>query len=107
MAVTDDIHDFEELVIEHENFVSSYMNLDPIKKTMFSDFWGSIKSLGAWGGDFALVTSEESPAATREYFRSKLGHDVIFSYKDIILERSPLGSNESAGLSTDGEVVLQ
>ena len=107
MAVAGDLCDFEELVVEHEDFVSRYMDLEPIKKTTFSDFWGTMKSLGAWGGDFALVTSEESPTATREYFKRKLGHDVIFSYRDIILERSPLLSKESTGLSMNREEFLQ
>ena len=106
LAVSNDLHEFEELIVEHENFVSKYMGLEPIKKTIFSDFWGSIKSLGAWGGDFALVTSEESPAVTREYFKNKLGHDVIFSYKEIILERSPLLSKESSGQPTNSAEIL-
>ena len=55
MASSSDLHEFEELVFEHESFVSKYMSLDPIKKNLFSDFWGEVKSLGAWGGDFALL----------------------------------------------------
>ena len=107
MASSSDLHEFEELVFEHESFVSKYMSLDPIKKNLFSDFWGEVKSLGAWGGDFALVTSEESSSVTKEYFKSKLGHDVIFSYKDIILERSPLLSKESSSQPINNEEILQ
>ena len=107
MAIADDLCDFEELLVEHEDFVSRYMGLEPIKKTIFSDFWGKIKSLGAWGGDFALVTSEESPTATKDYFKRKLDHDVIFSYRDIILERSPLLSKEPSEASINREELLQ
>ena len=49
-----------------------------------------------------MVTSEESASSTKEYFRKKLDHDVIFSYRDIILERSPLLSKESALLCKKG-----
>ena len=107
MAVADELREFEELVIEHEDVVSRYMGLEPIKKATFSDFWGTVKSLGAWGGDFALVTSEESASSTKEYFRRKLDHDVIFSYRDIILERSPLLSKDSALSISKKEELLQ
>ena len=84
------LEEFEGLIKEHEDFVSKYMNICPIGKRLFSDYWGEVKSLGAWGGDFILATSDRSMIQTKDYFRDKLGHDVIFSYKDIILERSPL-----------------
>jgi hypothetical protein len=47
---------------------------------LFSDFNGSIKSLGAWGGDFVLVASEENPMS---YFKSK-GFHTILSYTDLV-----------------------
>jgi len=48
---------------------------------LFSDFSGSIKSLGAWGGDFVLVAHSENPTA---YFKEK-GYEVIFSYHQMVL----------------------
>ena len=30
-----------------------------IKENAFSDYFGQVKSLGAWGGDFVLVTGNE------------------------------------------------
>ena len=45
------------------------------------DFNGTIKSLGAWGGDFILVISKENPS---DYFVSK-GYETALTYKDLIL----------------------
>ena len=46
-----------------------------------SDFDGEIKSLGAWGGDFILATSDENPST---YFKAK-GFETILPYSEMIL----------------------
>jgi hypothetical protein len=53
----------------------------PIKQRLFPDYNGAIKSLGAWGGDFILVSGTTHPEA---YFNSK-GYRTIFRYSDLIL----------------------
>lgn len=68
------------LINRHEQIISSIIHQVPVKEALFSDFKGSVKSLGAWGGDFVLVTSEENPTA---YFRSK-GYDTIVPYPEMI-----------------------
>ena len=40
MAVADDLCEFEKLLIEHEDVVSRYMGLKPIKKTTFFRTFG-------------------------------------------------------------------
>ena len=55
-----------------------------VKELYFSDFWGQIKSLGAWGGDLVLVTSNRGLEETAEYFKSK-GFNSLLSYGDLIL----------------------
>lgn len=72
---------FEELINTHEAIISSLIQQEPIKTRLFSDFKGAVKSLGAWGGDFVLVTSESNPAA---YFEAK-GLDTMIPYTDMIL----------------------
>ncbi|EPR74832.1 hypothetical protein ADIWIN_0196 [Winogradskyella psychrotolerans RS-3] len=72
---------FENLIDTHETIISNLIEQSPIKTRLFSDFSGAIKSLGAWGGDFVLVTSKEDPTA---YFNAK-GFDTILSYKDMVL----------------------
>jgi len=42
-----------------------------------------VKSLGAWGGDFVLVTSNRPEEETRNYFNEK-GLEVFLRYDEII-----------------------
>ena len=51
--------------------------MEPVKNKIFPDFWGAIKSLGAWGGDFVLATSSKDEATTKDYFNSKGYHTVL------------------------------
>lgn len=75
---------FEDLIEEHESIVAAHMGIEKIKDDQFSDFWGSVKSLGAWGGDFVLVTSTKDYESTSEYFKSK-GLNTVLPYKELIL----------------------
>lgn len=72
---------FEEQLNLHEKLIAEITNQTPIKDLFFKDFPGSVKSLGAWGGDFILATSESDPKA---YFKSK-GFETVINYTDIIL----------------------
>lgn len=73
--------DFESLITAHEQIISKITKQKPVKDLLFRDFNGSIKSLGAWGGDFILVASKENPI---DYFESK-GFTTIIPYKDMVL----------------------
>lgn len=75
------LEDFEKLIIEHERIISSIIKLKPIKERLFLDYFGEIKSLGAWGGDFVLATGN---AATLDYFKNK-GFETVLSYSEMIL----------------------
>jgi hypothetical protein len=59
------------------------LNYEKVKDIHFSDYWGEVKSLGAWGGDFAMVTSDRSPHETREYFENK-GFSTVIPFSEII-----------------------
>ena len=78
-----DLAAFETAVQEHEAFTGQALQMQPIQERLFADYWGRVKSLGAWGGDFVLVTSAETPAKTRAYFNDR-GFEVFFPYKDLI-----------------------
>ncbi|MFT5762094.1 MAG: mevalonate kinase [Polaribacter sp.] len=73
--------DLENMIEEHENIISSIIKLNPVKKELFPDYFGSVKSLGAWGGDFVLVTGNKD---TPNYFKQK-GFKIIISYSEMIL----------------------
>lgn len=77
----DALNDFEKLMQEHEQLISSIINQKPVQQELFSDYFGQTKSLGAWGGDFILVTGNEE---TPDYFKSK-GYSTIISFQDMIL----------------------
>ncbi|WP_281980736.1 GYDIA family GHMP kinase [Tenacibaculum mesophilum] len=73
--------DLEKIIIEHEQIISSIIKQDTVKQRLFSDYFGEVKSLGAWGGDFILVTGNED---TTSYFQQK-GFNTILTYKEMIL----------------------
>lgn len=74
---------FERLIAEHERLVAQALDLPRAKNLYFSDFWGEIKSLGAWGGDFVLATSARSAAETKEYFNTK-GFQVFIPFREMV-----------------------
>lgn len=80
------LEEFEQLVNDHENIVAQNLDMKPVKEIRFSDYWGSVKSLGAWGGDFVLATSSKGIEETKKYFLSK-GHDIVFGYSELINTR--------------------
>ena len=75
------LEEFCDLLDKHEKVMSEILKLPTVKKNSFPDFDGSIKSLGAWGGDFVMAVSKDNPTA---YFENK-GYKTIVNYKDMIL----------------------
>ncbi len=73
--------EFEKLINSHEAIIAKLIDQKPIKTRLFKDFKGSVKSLGAWGGDFVLATSEEDPTT---YFNSK-GFETVIPYSEMVL----------------------
>jgi len=81
MLALENLKEFESLIEEHEQLISSVIGLPTIKEKLFSDYFGSIKSLGAWGGDFVLATGNEN---TPSYFQEK-GYTTILKYSEMVL----------------------
>jgi mevalonate kinase len=71
-----------DLLEHHEIILSNILELETAKERLFPDFKGTIKSLGAWGGDFVMVLSKENPT---KYFTSK-GYDTVLTYEEMILK---------------------
>lgn len=74
--------EFEILINTHEQIISEAMLLPTVKESLFSDYSGAVKSLGAWGGDFVLVTGNDEQ--THNYFQKK-GYNTVISYEDMVL----------------------
>lgn len=77
------LFDFERVLCEHEDLVSRTLGLKKVKDTLFSDYWGEVKSLGAWGGDFVLVTGYGKREKIQKYFAEK-GYDVFIPFHELI-----------------------
>ncbi len=81
---TYDLDEFILLLAEHENLISTTLQIPRVQDRYFPDFRGVVKSLGAWGGDFVLVASPDEETKTKKYFNEK-GFDVFFRYDELIL----------------------
>lgn len=81
--------DFAEAMRRHEALIAYVTHQERIGKSRFADFSGTVKSLGAWGGDFVLAipTGQEDVPA---YFASK-GLEVCLPAKQVL----SLGSGPS------------
>lgn len=72
--------EFDIIIERHENLLSALLNLKPVKQELFFDFLGSIKSLGAWGGDFIMARASQNPTA---YFKAK-GFDIVIPFSEMV-----------------------
>lgn len=79
---TDKIEVFEQQLDLSEELISSTIETTKLKQRLFTDYPYSIKSLGAWGGDFFLATYRDLETA-KSYFEEK-GYDVLFTYQEFI-----------------------
>ena len=76
-----DLNQFENLIVEHENIIASATSQEPIHQSVFSAYCqGKIKSLGAWGGDFILVTSKNNDLS---FFKNK-GYNTILKLSELV-----------------------
>jgi mevalonate kinase len=75
------IKSFASAIEKHEAEMSNILEMQTVKESLFHDFNGSIKSLGAWGGDFVMAIATENPS---HYFASK-GYHTIIRYDEMIL----------------------
>lgn len=77
LLLCNNIYDFNYLIKQHEELVANQLVLEPIKNQLFSDFDGSVKSLGAWGGDFIMVSSANGAEYIKKYFSEKKYNNII------------------------------
>ena len=89
MTKADDLRVFQAIMDQHEEIVGRTIHQIPVREQYFNDFRGSVKSLGAWGGDFVLAASSWSEEYVRNYFTKK-GLSTIFGYDDIVFSNKPL-----------------
>ncbi len=83
-AVAPTLAEFGELLREHERLIGEMLGQSPIQQKWFPDFDGVVKSLGAWGGDFALCAAEGMAEEVAQYFLRK-GFPVCIPYSQMVL----------------------
>lgn len=76
------LSELELLMNRHEQLISQTLAMQTVKTSLFPDFKGIVKSLGAWGGDFIMVSGDEK---TPSYFRS-MGFKTVLSFADMVLK---------------------
>jgi len=74
------LNEFNLLLAEHESILAKILQKTTIQQSLFDDFSGQTKSLGAWGGDFILATGDKHTPA---YFKQK-GFNTIIPYSRMI-----------------------
>lgn len=79
LSINDDYFEFCLLLELAENEMSQILGRPTIKQSLFQDFHGTVKSLGAWGGDYVLATGTDTVA----YFGAK-GFNRIIPYREMI-----------------------
>ncbi len=75
-------------VIEHEEILSSLLNKPTLETQLKAKniiFNGAIKSLGAWGGDFAMFVANEPLYVTKDNLK-KLGFNTMFTYDELLIK---------------------
>jgi mevalonate kinase len=79
-----DLNEFEKCMLEHELIVSQVLKIERVKNTLFKNYWGEVKSLGAWGGDFVMVTNNREEVEFTTYMNDR-GFETILKYDEMIL----------------------
>lgn len=83
IAQSQTLEDFEYYIREHEYIIAAILKQESIKETVFKTLQGEAKSLGAWGGDFAMVTWQYGKDELIKNLKSK-NLDVVFSFDELI-----------------------
>lgn len=71
------LEQFISVVERHESVMEKVLGIDAVKRTLFADFPGAVKSLGAWGGDFVLAATYRDLAFVKDYFGQKDMHTIV------------------------------
>lgn len=84
IVTANSLPDFEQLLNEHEKIMSGILKRPTVKSLLFNNYEGTVKSLGGWGGDFVLLTSNQSDSSFRAEIK-KRGFPVVFGYDELVL----------------------
>jgi hypothetical protein len=74
------LQELERILDAHEKKIATHLGQSTVKELLFPDYPKTIKSLGAWGGDFVLATGSKQDMA---YFKNK-GYTTIIAFDDMM-----------------------
>ncbi len=83
-ATVQDVDSFMRLMHQHEKIIATATGLNPVQELLFPEYKGTIKSLGAWGGDFVLFLSEKNFATNNKWFESK-GYPLVMPFDEVVI----------------------
>ncbi|MCK4745619.1 MAG: hypothetical protein KAT15_01215 [Bacteroidales bacterium] len=89
MVESTDLVSFRELMEEHEEVLSKQLGVEPVSTSRFPGIPGTVKSLGAWGGDFMMIASEANEKELFDYLYER-DIKVIYRYGDLVYDGSEL-----------------
>ncbi|HDR89909.1 MAG TPA: GHMP kinase [Bacteroidetes bacterium] len=79
-----DLGEFDRLIGQHESILSGLSGVPSVRESLLADFPGGVKSLGAWGGDFIMVTWDGPFSRLQEFLREH-GLETIILFREMIL----------------------
>ena len=85
ISMADEPSAFISLIEEHEEIMSRILRKNRIAK-QFPGFPGTVKSLGAWGGDFAMFASTMKNHQIKAWLKQSGFHD-IFTFEQLKVPR--------------------
>lgn len=81
------LEEFRRVMEIHEDELSRILGMERVSlSSTFSSLPGSVKSLGAWGGDFVMIATEADRETLQEYLAQK-GIQILYSYKELVYEK--------------------
>jgi len=83
MASAENIDVFNKSLKSHDQILSKLLTQPRLKEGRFPELDGEVKPLGAWGGDFAMMTFGGDRSELVSYLKQK-NIEVIFSFDEIV-----------------------
>ncbi len=81
------LHEMEYALKAHEEMMSRILQRPTIQSERFRNHAGVVKSLGAWGGDFVLVTTHEEEVIFKKQMQA-LGFQIVYPFEELVLLQS-------------------
>lgn len=80
------LEEFRTIMEEHEELLSGILGMERIASSL-PDLPGSVKSLGAWGGDFIMIATAFDRETLETYLAEK-GINILYSYEELVYEKA-------------------